>query len=367
MSRILLKIQSYLIGNMSKWDQIKQNIIKFKERISAQVFLAGLVLSIMFFLLLSSAFKTHTAKIEILFTAKSETAALQSKQILNNLMELPKTLNFYERLLKNNSDVRDIAEGEKPAQRKNIWNNLIAVKKIEKNSSMFEISITARREADAKALAQKTARNLFDMASGYYDVKKDIDLRIVDGPILHTNFFAGFVLALVLSLIFGFAIAFVLQKFLRGSRTIFANSRQIFAEKNWFDFSKKETGSSEEEKRYLESLYAAEQMQMPFEITLKNEKPETKKEEEAKKEEVKFEEIKELTKMMEPDKYPNFREIPKNSAQVTSAAPANLPIADGYVFNKPAEESKPEKKREYEEPEEQQLKERLNKLLRGEF
>ena len=352
---------------MSKWDQIKHNIIEFKKRVSVRVFLAGLVLSIMFFLLLSSAFQTHTAKIEILFSAKSETAALQSRQIFNNLMELPKTLNFYDRLLKNNSDVRDIAEGEKPAQRKNIWNSLIAVKKIEKNSSLFEISITTKREADAKALAQKTARNLFDTASGYYDVKKDIDLRIVDGPILHTNFFAGFVWALILSLIFGFAVAFFLQKFLSGSKVIFASSRQIFAEKNWFDFSKKEPGSSEEEKKYLESLYAAEQMQMPFEITLKNEKPEAKNEKEAEKENVKFEEMKELTKMMEPDKYPNFREIPKNSAQITSSAPANLPIADGYVFNKPAEEIKTEKKIDYEEPEEEQLKERLNKLLRGEF
>ena len=348
---------------MSKWEQTKQNIIKFEERISAQVFLAGLVLSIMFFLLLNSAFKTHTAKIEILFTAKSETAALQSDQIFNNLMELPKTLNFYDRLLKNNSDVRDIAKGEKPLQRKRIWNNLITIRKIGKDSSMFEISITTKREADAKYLAQKTARNLFDMASGYYDVKKDIDLRIVDGPILRTNFFAGFVWVLVLSLIFGFAVAFVLQNFFKGSRAIFASSRQIFAEKNWFDFSKKETESSEEEKKYLESLYALEQAELP--LGFQEKKKESKKK--IKKDNSDFQEIKELTKSIEPDRYPNFREVPKSSQPKKAAAPENLPIAEGYSFNQPATETKPEEKKEYTEPAEEQLKERLNKLLRGEI
>ena len=347
---------------MNKWDQIKQNIIKSKERVSAQVFLAGLVLSIMFFLLLNSAFQTHTAKIEILFTAKSETAALQSKQIFNNLIELPKTLNFYDRLLKNNSDVRDIAQGENPLQRKRIWNNLITIKKVGRSSSMFEISITTKREADAKALAQKTARNLFDMASGYYDVKKDIDLRIVDGPILRTNFFAGFVWALILSLIFGFAVAFVLQKFLKGSRAIFASSRQIFAEKNWFDFSKKETESSEEEKKYLESLYALEQAELP--LGFQEKKKESKKKTE--QDNSGFQEIKELTKSIEPDRYPNFPEVPKSS-HPKATAPENLPIAEGYSFNKPVAEVKQEEKKDYIEPGEDQLKERLNKLLRGDI
>ena len=348
---------------MIKITQIKEKIGKFKEHVSAQVFLAGLVLSIMFFLLLNSAFKTHTAKIEILFTGKSETAALQSKQIFNNLIELPKTLNFYDRLLKNNSDVRDIAQGEKSLQRKRIWNNLITIKKVGRNSSMFEISITTRREADAKLLAQKTARNLFDMASGYYDVKKDIDLRIVDGPILRTNFFAGFVWALILSLIFGFAVAFVLQKFLKGSRAIFASSRQIFAEKNWFDFSKKETESSEEEKKYLESLYALEQAELP--LGFQEKKEESKKQ--TKQDNSDFQEIKELTKSIEPDRYPNFPEVPKSSQPKKSAAPENLPIAEGYSFNKPVAEVKQEEKKDYIEPEEDQLKERLNKLLRGDI
>lgn len=341
---------------MSKFEQIKQKMNEFEEHFSWQVFLAGLVLTVMFFLIFINSFKTHTAKIEILFTAKSETAALQSRQILNNLIELPKTLNFYENLLDNNSDVRDIAERKSNLQRKEIWNSLVSARKVEKNSSLFEISITTKRENDAKILAQKTVRNLFDTASTYYNIKNDVDLRIVDGPILETNLISGSFWALVFAVIFGFSLAILLRYLVGSSQKIFAGSRQIFAEKNWFDFSKKEPESSEEEKKYLENLYSSEQMQMPLE---KPEIPEKK--------DVKFEEMKELTKMIEPDKYPNFREIPKNSAQATSSAPANLPIAEGYVFGQQTEEKKVAEKKEYSEPDQEKLKERLNKLLRGEM
>ncbi|HPN54501.1 MAG TPA: hypothetical protein PLB52_01055 [Candidatus Moranbacteria bacterium] len=341
---------------MSRFEQIKQKMNEFKEQFSWQVFLAGLVLTVMFFLIFINSFKTHTAKIEILFTAKSETAALQSRQILNNLMELPKTLNFYENLLDNNSDVRDIAQGKSNLQRKEIWNSLVSTRKVEKNSSLFEISITTKRENDAKILAQKTVRNLFDTASAYYNVKNDVDLRVVDGPILETNLLSGSFWALVFAVIFGFLLAILLRYLISSSQKIFAGSRQIFAEKNWFDFSKKEPESSEEEKKYLESLYSSEQIEVPFE------KPEI-----SEKEDVKFEEIKELTKMIEPDKYPNFREMPKVSAGIKSSAPANLPIAEGYVFGQQSEEKKVVEKKEYSEPDQEKLKERLNRLLRGEM
>jgi len=195
---------------MSRFEQIKQKMNEFKEQFSWQVFLAGLVLTVMFFLIFINSFKTHTAKIEILFTAKSETAALQSRQILNNLMELPKTLNFYENLLDNNSDVRDIAQGKSNLQRKEIWNSLVSTRKVEKNSSLFEISITTKRENDAKILVQKTVRNLFDTASAYYNVKNDVDLRVVDGPILETNLLSGSFWALVFAVIFGFLLAIFL-------------------------------------------------------------------------------------------------------------------------------------------------------------
>lgn len=346
---------------MSNWEQIKQNINKFRQQISVHVFLAGMILSIMFFLLFINAFSTHTAKVEILFNAKSETAALQSRQILDNLVALPKTLFFYDRLLKYNKDVRDIAAGENPVQRKKVWNEFITIRKIGKNSSIFEIAITTKLESDANQLAQKTVRNLFDTASFYYDIKNDIDLRVVDGPIVEKNVFSGWFKALILSIVFGFLTAFILQSIINNSKKLFSNGRQIFGGKSWFDFGKKTAESSEEEKKYLESLYISEQMRMQLGF-------QKKKEEEKKQKSAEFREMKKLTKMLEPDKYPNFREVPKTS-QAKSSAPANLPIAeDTLFFNEPPEETaQKDEQKEYPEPSEEQFKERLNKLLKGEL
>jgi hypothetical protein len=80
--------------------------------------------------------------------------------------------------------------------------------------------------------------------------------------------------------------------------------------------------------------------------------------------------MKNLTKMTEQDKYPNFREVPKYTQQ-KNAAPANLPVADDSFFlnsnqGPQKEEVKIEEKATHE-PTTDELKERLNKLLKGEI
>jgi len=92
----------------------------------------------------------------------------------------------------------------------------------------------------------------------------------------------------------------------------------------------------------------------------------------------KIQEMKKMTKIIEKNKYPNFSEVPKY-AQATASAPTNLPVADDSFFSQPnlnAEQSKQseiiEIKEEpkikiHPEPDAEQLKKRLNDLLRGEL
>ena len=84
-----------------------------------------------------------------------------------------------------------------------------------------------------------------------------------------------------------------------------------------------------------------------------------------------FQEMKKITKMTEQDKYPNFREVPKHAEQKASA-PENLPVADDSFFMQTGlntQEKSNSEKSEIKKPEPtaDQLKERLNKLLRGEI
>jgi hypothetical protein len=340
---------------MEKFNQYLQNIKGLKAQFTTRIVIAGLILSAVLFLLFANASKKYVSSMVIFINPKSETAAQRSNQIVGNISEFPKTLALYDRLLKYNPDVKDLTAGKSASERKEYWNSLVSVRKIGKDSSLIKISITAAQKNDADQLVQKTAETLFYFSAFYYNIKNDIDLRIVEGPISYSRT-TGLYWILPLSLILGFLLAFLLKYLFSSLGKAFANSGNIFKKNNLF------VGDSGKEITSLEDLYAAEQAEIPF---IFKEKPEENVPQEDKKFAMPgFSEIKQLTKMFEaPGKYPNFREVPKAS-QPKAQAPSNLPIADESIFSQPASENKP---KEYKEPSEEQFKERLNKLLRGEF
>lgn len=348
-------------------ERIKQYLQKFKiyrAQFSVQFFLACLILTVAFFLAFTNIFKTYTASITILVNAKSEIAASQERQIVGNMLEFPRLLSFYDRLLKYNPDVRDVAQSKSPAQRKAFWNDILSVKKVGRDSSLIKISITTLQKNDAEQLVQKTARTLFDTAGLYYNIKKDVDLRIVEGPISKRNI-CGWEWLFLLSLVLGFLVTIFLQKMISRSLDIFIKKESFLKNKNLFDFNPPVVGktpvSPEAEIESLKELYMSDQVETVFPIQQKTETSQ-------------FQEMKKLTKMTEQDKYPNFREVPKYSQQKASA-PENLPIADksffvhtGLNIQEPPQQEQfsslePEIKKS--EPTTKELKERLNKLLEG--
>jgi capsular polysaccharide biosynthesis protein len=356
---------------MEKVRQYWQNTKKIRAQFSLRVFMAGIILSAVFFLFFINISRTYTSSITIIVNAKSEITALQAEQIVGNLAELPKTLAFYDRLLKYNPNVRDIAEGKSQTERKEVWNSMLSVKKVGKNSSLLKISITTRQASDSYQLAQKTVRTLFDASATYYNIQSDLDLRIVDGPISYSNV-AGWYGILPLSIILGFLIAFFIQRVLSRSKETFAFRRNIFGKNNLFNFKKETADFAQQDIKTLEDLYLAEQTQLPFKVQEKSPMPVSQPQENREPSASEFQEMKKLTKMFEPDKYPNFREVSKTSGQ-KAAAPENLPIADNSFFDQfpmdtetsfsgPSAEAKI-----HPEPTAEKLKERLNKLLRGEL
>jgi len=139
---------------------------------------------------------------------------------------------------------------------------------------------------------------------------------------------------------------------------------------SFFEFKKNPNIPVEEELEMLNNLYKNQQAEQAFDF------------EQEKKEEFgnlkyakKFQEMKKITKSLEPDKYPNFPEMPV-SHKVESSAPANLPVADDSFFiqNEAPTESSPSQSVESErdsiasetrEPTPEELKKRLNELLKG--
>lgn len=346
-------------------------------RFSARVFVVGIILSLTFFLLSIDSFKTYRSDVSILVSAKSQVALGQQDQLIRNIIEFPKLLSFYDRMLLLNPDVRDVTAGMAPDKRKSEWNKMISVARTSDNASVLKISIVTTHEADSKQLAVKSARTLFDTVAFYYDIKSDVDLRIIDGPISKSQVSFWYVY-LIVSLFLGFAIAMLLDLISFSGILGLRKSGELLGKSFFPEFTKKSSHPVEQELESLSNLYQQEQVEGPFVFESKTEVRQNPAETSDFDE--KFQEVKKITKEFEPSKYPNFPEMPIRLGQ-SENVPDNLPIADDTFFlqqniqpegempeeilPKPQEEQT--KETANHEPTEEELKKRLNSLLRGEF
>jgi len=293
--------------------------------------------------------------------AKSEIASKNERQIVSNILEFPKTLFFYDRLLKLNPDVRDVAVGLSSKQRKEKWNEMISVSLANPNSSVIKISISTSRQSDAEQLAKKTVRTLFDTSALYYDIRNDVDFRIVDGSISEKKS-VNFAWLFVCSIVFGFGISRLLQFLIFDNKNFSFKKPDLFVSNSFFDPKKISGMFVKKELKSLDDLYENEQADESFHFQQK-----TKEDQDAEK----FQEMKKLTKQMEPEKYPNFPEMPVRTEKKFSV-PENLPIADETFFSDNItqeiiveEENILLENEERAEPTPEELKKRLNELLKG--
>jgi hypothetical protein len=282
-----------------------------------------------------------------------------------------------------NSDVRDVTVGMTPDKRKEKWNDMMSVSQISANSSVIKVSIVAKREVDAQQLVKKTSRTLLDTVAFYYNIKNDVDLRIIEGPISKPQV-SNWNLLLLFSIVIGFSIAALLS-FLPFLRTALVkikapeNAGYPFTPKPFFDFNNKnkEVVPLEKELESLENLFTNDQLAESFATDETSEIVDDN-----------FSEMKKKTKKLEPDKYPNFPEMPARNAAhgvvdgpvsyIEPGVPFNLPIADedfSNMFPSPVEDFPVKEeiaiapveteKSTKSEPTKEELKKRLNELLRG--
>lgn len=135
------------------------------------------------FLFWLDSFRVYQAELTMLVLAKSQ--AVDADQTASDLSELSKTLSFYDRVLSGTDLLDDDFEGYTPDQRRVLWNETVQVAQSDKGGVL---TVTARQDEmeKAKRLAEETSKALLSVTSFYYNVKTDIDLRVVDGPIVST-------------------------------------------------------------------------------------------------------------------------------------------------------------------------------------
>lgn len=138
-------------------------------------------------------FRSYRAEMTILVVSRTDTSQ-SGVAVAENLAGITRTLSFYDRVLADNNFIDDAFLGYAPDKRKKAWNDMVSVRKLD-GGSVLTLSATGDTSEEAAVLAKQTAQTLFSVASLYYNVKTDVDIRVIDGPLLRY--------ALVSPLLFG--------------------------------------------------------------------------------------------------------------------------------------------------------------------
>jgi hypothetical protein len=125
-------------------------------------------------------FRSYSAEVTVLVVSKSGITDTSSN-VADNIAELTRTLSFYDRLLSDNDLIDDDTLGYAPDKRKEYWQNLVMITK-QNGSGVLVIRAKSDTPETAKRIALQTAQTMFSVAGLYYNVKTDVDMRIVDGP-----------------------------------------------------------------------------------------------------------------------------------------------------------------------------------------
>ena len=350
---------------------MQKSLNKFKE-IKLHVYAIAAILAVVFSLTLLDLNKTYTAQTVLIVLPKSEMAAIELEKITDNVAAFPRMLSFYQRMLADNPNLKDEYAYKNDAARKVLWNESINVKTTKfTRGSLVSLQIEAKKQEDAKKLALKVNQTLFAVTSRYYNFEKDLDLKIADDVIVKAKVSNWGWLVLV-GILLGFFVAVTIENALVALEKMIVRQWGI--------------------------RNAAKNMQLRFkslqESIFKPQLPEIEKIEDIYKENEQELEMKkqidadfeQIHSTKEAQLYPNFPEMPVHEIKKSSApenlpfltpenVPNNLPIADeipAYLFEvkeepKKSEELPLEKVEKREEPTAQELKKRLNQLLRGEL
>jgi len=135
------------------------------------------------FVVVINSGRTYKVEVDILLLPKNETMVRNISQIIENVRQIPLSLSFYNKIIENNSDIEDAAFELPDAKRKQFWNAQIETSQIGK-SGLIKIAIFNASPLQTEMISRQAISSLSVATSQYYNIKTDLDMRIVDGPIV---------------------------------------------------------------------------------------------------------------------------------------------------------------------------------------
>jgi len=142
------------------------------------VILAGIFLLVLLFNLNRSAvYQSETA---VLILPKNEVVALNFDATVENFRQIMTSLAFNDRL-SDGSEALALGVDLPNYKRKEFWNSKIAVTRVGE-SGVLKIGNFDASSILALELNNDTVDSLITVAGNYYNIKTDLELRIIDGP-----------------------------------------------------------------------------------------------------------------------------------------------------------------------------------------
>ncbi len=194
--------------------------IFIKNLFKSKLFLAAFVL------VFAAAFLTGVvsqkgfeAETEVMAVPKSLAVSQNMGRIMGDMNRIMHSLSFYDDVL-GQTGLADPATGLPDVQRKNYWNSVLHTRE-ENNSDIILIKYFSPDGLRAKNISLQSARSLAYEMSRSYNIKTELDVRIIDGPIVYDsygnlNFWQLSLRSLILGLAGGLLamiLAFIYEKF----------------------------------------------------------------------------------------------------------------------------------------------------------
>lgn len=183
---------------------------------SKTFWITTVIVTIIFFFAGISVSKTYKGEMELLLLPKNDITARNINQVMQNAQEIPMSLSFYNKLIEFNPDIEDTFKNLSDSKRKENWNAKIEIEKI-KESGIIKISVYDDAQLQTELISKQTALDTAKVLGKYYNILTELDVKIIDGPIVSsvskTSSIGLFIFSLIAGLIAGIA-GYFLVKFL---------------------------------------------------------------------------------------------------------------------------------------------------------
>lgn len=132
-------------------------------------------------------FRGYRAEVTVLVLPLS-TNQTPAEQMVENIAILPTTVSFLDALLESDGRLSEFSDLDEQSinARSEQWNEMLAVRR-EGGSGIVTYTIKADTQEEATIFARQMAKVLFQKIGTYYDIRSEVSLRLIEGPLVRAS------------------------------------------------------------------------------------------------------------------------------------------------------------------------------------